>query len=167
MDATTRRALRTRFGYCFDVDPDNGYPAILDDAGELVAQQPVAIDGPGGTLTVVPLDQDHGGRPSLGFRFGCGDWMPVAYSNDCVALPERTLAGLTGLDLWIADAMRHRPHPTHAHLDQTLAWHRRLAPRRTVLTNLHVDMDYAEVQAMTPVEVEPAQDGLRIELHFP
>jgi phosphoribosyl 1,2-cyclic phosphate phosphodiesterase len=92
---------------------------------------------------------------SLGFR--CGDW---AYSNDVVRMPEETLAALTGLDVWIVDALRDTPHPTHASVSQALAWAERLSPARTILTNLHVDLDYEALRRRLPENVEPAFDGL-------
>jgi phosphoribosyl 1,2-cyclic phosphate phosphodiesterase len=129
-----------------------------------IAEAPLAhgrevhIDGPGGPIALTPLHQDHGGTPSLGFRIG-----DIAYNNDVVRLPEETMAALEGLDLWIVDALRYSPHPTHAHLERTLDWVKRLRPRRTILTNLHVDMDYETLRRELPGEVEPAYDGMSID----
>ena len=102
----------------------------------------------------MPLAQDHGGIPSLGFRIGT-----FAYCNDVVRLPEETLARLNGLDTLVVDALRYKPHPTHASVAQALAWIARLKPRRAILTNLHVDLDYAKLRAELPAGVEPAYDG--------
>ena len=66
---------------------------------------------------------------------------------------------LKGLDLLIIDALRYTPHPSHAHLEQTLEWISVLKPRRAVLTNLHVDFDYQTLKAELPEGVEPAFDG--------
>jgi phosphoribosyl 1,2-cyclic phosphate phosphodiesterase len=115
---------------------------------------PVVVDGPGGPLEVLPLEQDHGFSKSLGFRAG-----PVAYSNDVVAMPEATFAALDGLALWIVDALRDTPHPTHAHVAKTLDWIVRLKPTRALLTNMHIDLDYAALKARLPAGVEPAYDG--------
>ena len=96
---------------------------------------------------------------SVGYRFG-----GVAYSSDVV--PGR--GGLRGpgkdLDVWIVDALRWRPHPTHAHVERTLEWIARVKPRRrAILTNLHIDLDYEDLKAKLPKGVEPAYDGLRFE----
>ena len=80
-----------------------------------------------------------------------------------VEIPEGTWPLLAGLDVWILDALRRAPHPTHAHLEMSLAWIARAAPRRAVLTNMHVDMDWAEVDRDTPAHVTPAHDGMTIE----
>ncbi len=156
MDAATRSTLRTRFAYCFQ--GGQGYPPILDDRAELVAGTSVAIHGPGGTIEATPLAQQHGPIGSLGFRFG-----KVAYSNDVSALPAASLAALRGLDVWMVDALRYAPHPSHAHLAQSLAWIKALAPKRAILTNLHVDMDFHTLRGALPPGVEPGYDGLVIE----
>ncbi len=69
---------------------------------------------------------------------------------------------LEGLDCWIVDALRRTPHPTHAHLEKTLDWIARAAPRRAVLTNMHIDLDYETVRRETPDHVTPAHDGMTL-----
>jgi len=152
MDEATRRTFMQRFGYAFE--SKGGYPAIVRDAGRLAPLVPLTIDGPGGPLELLPLDQDHGFSRSLGFRVG-----PVAYSNDLVAMPEASFTHLADLDLWIVDALRDKPHPTHAHVERTLEWIARLRPRRALLTNMHIDLDYAALLARLPHGIEPAYDG--------
>src|SRR5262249_17272036 len=100
-----------------------------------------------------------GGSTSFGFRFG-----RVAYSNDVVALSKQTMDALGGLDLWIVDALREAPHPTHAHLQKSLDWIAQLKPARAVLTNLHLDFDYNGLKARLPTGVEPAYDGWSADL---
>lgn len=152
IDASTRTSFMRRFGYCFVTE--GGYPAIALDAGMLKPLEPVTIDGPGGALDVLPLEQDHGFSKSLGFRVG-----DVAYSNDLVNMPEPTFDALDGLKLWIVDALRDTPHPTHAHVGKALEWIERLKPARSVLTNMHIDLDYRALKARLPLGVEPAYDG--------
>ena len=53
-----------------------------------------------------------------------------------------------------------RPHPSHAHLAQTLEWIARVRPKRAILTNMHVDMDYESLKRELPAGVEPAYDGM-------
>ena len=96
---------------------------------------------------------------SLGYRFG-----GLAYSSDVVDFPEESFAALGGLDVWIVDALRYTPHPTHAHVDKALAWIERVKPRRAILTNLHIDLDYSELTRRLPAGVEAAYDGMRFEL---
>ena len=124
------------------------------------AGQAIRIGGPGGQVEFLPLAQDHGyDQPSLGFRIGT-----FAYCNDVVRIPEVSLERLGGLDTLVVDALRYKPHPTHAHVDQALAWIERLRPRRAILTNLHVDLDYATLSSELPNGVEVAYDGLELEI---
>ncbi len=118
-------------------------------------------DGAWLTESIVPVTtfaQDHGSVISVGYRFG-----GVAYSSDVVGLDERAFEALADLDVWIVDALRRRPHPTHAHLELTLEWIARVKPRRAILTNLHIDLDYQTLLRELPAGVEPAYDGLRFE----
>lgn len=157
MDVYTAGIIGRRFDYCFE--GAGSYPAILDKQIDLEPGQPTRIEGIGGPVDILSLEQDHGGVPSLGFRIGS-----FAYCNDVVRLSDETLDRLMGLDTFVTDALRRAPHPTHANLDQALAWISRLKPRRSVLTNLHVDLDYAQLRAELPKNVEPAFDGLELEI---
>ena len=154
VDEATSRALHARFGYCFMTPPGSDYPPILTEH-RLEPGRPVAINGQGGPIEALPVLQDHGDIPSLGFRFG-----NVAYSADIKSLPEASLAALAGLDVWIVDALRRAPHPSHMNLEEALQWIARVKPKRAILTNLHSDMDYAALRAELPDNVEPAFDGM-------
>lgn len=154
-DAPTSQALRERFGYCFQTPPGSQYPPILSEH-RLAPGQPVTINGKGGPIEVLPVLQDHGDIPSLGFRFG-----NVAYSADIKSLPDASLASMTGLDVWIVDALRKHPHPSHFNLHEALDWIGRIKPKRAILTNLHSDMDYDALRAELPSNVEPGFDGMR------
>ena len=160
MDAVTEASMMRRFGYVFE--GEGGYPSIADR--KLIPEhgEPWQVDGPSGVVPVVTFDQDHGGIRSVGYRFG-----DVAYSSDVVELDEAAFAALTGLEVWIVDALRWRPHPTHAHVERTLEWIARVKPRRAILTNLHIDLDFEALKAKLPAGVEPAFDGLRFthEIH--
>ncbi|MEA2997324.1 MAG: phosphoribosyl 1,2-cyclic phosphate phosphodiesterase, partial [Alphaproteobacteria bacterium] len=87
-----------------------------------------------------------------------------AYSSDLVDLPDASIEALAGLDLWIVDALRYKPHPSHFSVDDALAWIERIKPRRAILTNMHADLDYAELKARLPAHVEPAYDGMTVTL---
>ena len=157
MDAVTSGVIGRRFDYCFE--GAGSYPAILDKLTDLMPGQAVDISGAGGKVSFLPLTQDHGGIASLGFRVGS-----LGYCNDVVRLPEATLEQLSGLDTLVVDALRYKPHPTHASVSEALRWIERLKPRRAVLTNLHVDLDYASLRAELPAGVEPAFDGMELEI---
>jgi phosphoribosyl 1,2-cyclic phosphate phosphodiesterase len=157
LDEPTSRAMHGRFGYCFMTPPGSNYPPILTEH-RLTPGQPVAIQGQGGEIQVLPILQAHGDIPSLGFRFG-----DVAYSTDVKSLPDASIAALQGLDIWIVDALRRNPHPSHFNLEETLAWIERIKPKRAILTDMHTDLDYATLRRELPPNVEPAFDGMTFE----
>jgi len=156
MDAETSAVVRTNFGYIFETPPGSYYPALLNEH-RLVSGQRISINGPAGPLAVTPFQLEHGEIGALGFRFE-----NVAYSPDLNGIPAASLSFLEGLDVWIVDALRHTPHPSHFCLRQTLDWIARLRPKRAVLTNLHSDLDFARLQDELPRNVVPAFDGLQI-----
>jgi phosphoribosyl 1,2-cyclic phosphate phosphodiesterase len=156
LDEPTSRALHARFGYCFMTPPGSDYPPIANEH-RLVPGEAVTIDGAGGAIAALPILLAHGDIPALGFRFG-----DVAYTPDLNDIPPQSVPALSGLDLWIVDALRHTPHPSHFSLSETLGWIERLAPRRAVLTNLHSDLDHAALEASLPPHIRPAYDGMKI-----
>jgi phosphoribosyl 1,2-cyclic phosphate phosphodiesterase len=154
LDEVTARVMHARFGYCFATPAGSEYPPIVT-GHHLEAGTPLRIAGAGGSIEALPLLQEHGDIASLGFRFG-----KVAYSCDLKSLPPESVAALGGLDVWIVDALRRTPHPSHFSLSDALEWIERLAPRRAILTNMHSDLDYATLRSELPPNVEPAYDGM-------
>lgn len=157
MDEATHGVLGSRFHYIFN--GEQGYPAIAEAKLIPPHGEPWSVEGPGGPLPVVTFDQAHGPIRSVGYRIG-----DLAYSSDLSDLPEESFAILEGVKVWIVDALRWAPHPTHASVDQALAWIERVRPERAILTNLHIDLDYNDLAARLPTGVEPAYDGLRLVL---
>ena len=154
LDEPTAASLHVKFGYCFKSPPGSDYPPIVTER-RLKAGTPVTIEGQGGPVVALPFRQEHGDIASLGFRFG-----KLAYSADLSGLPAESVAALVDLDVWIVDALRYRPHPSHFSLDDALSWIERLKPRRAILTNLHADLDYEVLRGKLPVHVVPAFDGM-------
>jgi len=157
MDAATAETLVPKFAYCFE--GKGGYPPIVALQPFIQAYTPLTLQGAGGPLEMLPIDQEHGRIRSLGFRIG-----DLAYCNDLNDLPTASLAHLEGLDTLVIDALRYTPHPTHAHLDQTLGWIAQLKPKRAVLTNMHIDLDYETLRRELPDGVVPGYDGMKLEL---
>ena len=146
------------FAYCFTAPPNSGYPPLLNQH-IIEAGEPLTIDGPGGEITIHPFRQDHGEIFSLGFRVH-----NFAYSCDLSGIPEESEPAVSGLDCWVLDALRPAPHPSHLSLSEALEHVERFRPRQAVLTNLHIDLDYAQTDAMTPDHVRPAYDGLQVDV---
>ena len=153
-DEATGKLLRSRFAYCFESPAGSDYPPILR-GHEIVAGETVKIGGAGGAIEALPFRQMHGSGETLGFRFG-----GLAYSPDVSDFPEESLKALHDLDVWIIDALRPAPHPSHFSVEQALAWIARVKPKRAVLTHMHVDLDYATLSRELPQGVEPAYDGM-------
>jgi phosphoribosyl 1,2-cyclic phosphate phosphodiesterase len=157
MDEPTTQSLTKRFGYIFEGHEVAGYPPLMrinplpDFGNEFV------IEGKGGDITLIPLRQVHGNIQSVGFRYN-----KTAYCNDLNILPNESMEHLTGLDYFIVDALRYKPHPSHANLDLALEWIERIKPKQAILTNLHIDMDYKTLLEILPENVVPAYDGMII-----
>ncbi len=156
-DEVTAGLLKERAAYCFE--GTGGYPSILDPQPFIVPGQAFHISGPAGTIPFMPLAQTHGLIASLGFRIGS-----LAYCNDVNILPQTTLQALKGVEVFIVDALRYTPHPSHATVDEAIAWSRDIGAGRTILTNMHVDLDYQTLKTSLPETVEPGYDGLSVEL---
>ena len=151
-DGPTQDALFSRFGYAFVQPEGSPYPPILEMH---TIKGDVTINGAGGEIVLTPFKVNHGSIDSLGFRVA-----GVAYLPDVAEVYDDAWPILENLDCWIVDALRRTPHPTHAHLDRALEWIEKVAPRRAVLTNMHIDLDYATVAAETPDHITPAFDGM-------
>jgi phosphoribosyl 1,2-cyclic phosphate phosphodiesterase len=156
-DAATFAGVMARFGYCFVQPAGSDYPPILNAHQIPEPFAALALPGAGDDVPVRAFTMGHGKIESLGFRFG-----PIAYSGDADSLDEEAFETLTGVDCWIVDALRYTPHPSHSHVARTLAWIERVKPKRAILTNLHVDLDYETLRRELPPGVEPAYDGLTI-----
>ena len=157
-DAATGATLRSRFDYCFAAPPGGIYPPILN-GHEIRPPRPVRVDGSGGPIEAVPVVQEHGPMTSLGFRI-----RNVAYSPDISGLSQEAATMFSGLDLWVVDALRYIPHPSHFSVAQALEWIETLRPKRAILTHLHVDLDYEALKRELPPHVVPAYDGMSV--HF-
>ena len=156
-DGDASNQLLARFGYAFVQPAGSAYPPICDLN---TIKGDVTIEGAGGPITFTPFEVQHGNIDALGFRIE-----NTAYLPDVSDIPDDVWPHLENLDLWIVDALRRDPHPTHAHLEKTLGWIDRVTPKRAVLTNMHIDLDYETLRGETPDHIDPAYDGLTITLH--
>ncbi|WP_108484570.1 MBL fold metallo-hydrolase [Oceaniglobus ichthyenteri] len=155
-DIPTQKDLMARFGYAFIQPEWSSYPPILEMN---TIEDAVTVDGAGGPIMLTPFLVNHGGIDALGFRIA-----GLAYLPDVAEIPPSAWEHLQNLDIWIVDALRRKPHPTHAHLARTLDWIEKVAPKRAVLTNMHIDLDYETVANETPDHVTPAYDGMVLTL---
>lgn len=157
IDPVTSPELRPRFAYAFEAPPGSDYPPILTEH-RLEPGSVTTIKGPGGEVAATTFRLPHGSSQALGVRVS-----NMAYTPDVSAIPEHCLDHLRGLDLWIVDALRITPHPSHFTLAEALGWIAELKPRLAVLTNLHNDLDYQTLIQTLPEGVVPAFDGLTLQ----
>lgn len=150
--------LHEAFSYCFATPPGSNYPPILN-AHIISDGQMLEIHGPGGTIAITVFNMIHGDIDAFGFRVG-----GLAYSCDLSELPETSFGAVRDLDIWIIDALRPTPHPSHLSLPESLALIERVAPKQAVLTNMHIDLDYDRTERETPDNVTPAYDGMQIDV---
>jgi phosphoribosyl 1,2-cyclic phosphate phosphodiesterase len=148
-DSPTATDLRRTFHYVFEPPAEKG--------GGVPQIELTLIDGPFEVagVKVIPVPLLHGRRPILGFRYGT-----FAYLTDCNAIPEASWPLLEGLDVLVLDALRHRPHPTHFSVRESLDVVERLQPRQTWFTHMCHDLPHAATNAALPAGVALAHDGL-------
>ena len=146
--------LRKRFAYAFNTNPL--YPAVIEAH---------AIEGDMmlGEARIRFVDQPHGGITALGLRIE-ENGRSVAYAIDFHDLTPDMAEMYQGVDHWICDCLRERPHPTHAHLDTVLGWARELNVGQLWLTHLDNSMDYATLVGELPDWAAPAHDGQEMAL---
>jgi phosphoribosyl 1,2-cyclic phosphate phosphodiesterase len=143
--------ITTRFGYAFRPWQPPGFfrpvlePRVVEPGQEIVAAG----------MKVRLFAQDHGHSESLGLRIGC-----FGYSTDAVTLDDTAFEALAGVDTWVVGCFGRAPHPTHAHFDRVVSWAERVGARRTVLTHMGTDMDWAWMMERMPAGMEPGVDGL-------
>lgn len=141
--------LHARFGYVFQ--GAGGYPPTV-----ALAALPDSLHV--GGIAVRVVDQPHGAITSAGLRFDAGG-RSVGYATDLNGMTDDMRALYAGLDAWIVDALRERPHPSHADLRTALGWIAELNPARAALIHMDQSMDYATLRRTLPTPVEPGYDG--------
>jgi len=154
--ANTIDEMTRRFGYAFRPWEPPGFFRPVLVPREIHPTDTITAAG----LEVQLFEQDHGFISTLGLRIG-----GFGYSTDVVGLDDAAFAALDGVDTWVVDCfLRQGPHKTHADLPTVLAWSERIRPRRTVLTHMGPDMDWAWLRANLPPGIEPGYDGMAFEL---
>lgn len=157
-DEKTLDTIRMRFAYAFDPLPEHSAfyfkptltPHVMNP-GQSVEIKDLSVDS---------MMQDHGYSQSLGFVFD----RRVAYTTDLVDMPEENFERLRDMDLWIIGVLTDDPAPTHLHVDKALEWIRRVEPSRAVLTHMGPALDYDRLKRELPDSVEPAYDGMTLDI---
>ncbi|MEO0329991.1 MAG: MBL fold metallo-hydrolase, partial [Pseudomonadota bacterium] len=165
-DYQTQDRLIEGFNYCFAGGQFNMYPPILQ-MNTLATNVATSVSGEGGAIHILPVLQTHGPIHSLGFRFSMDENLQsggLCYSSDVSAIPQESLPLLQALDVWILDALQYKPHISHFSVSEALEITQKLLPTRAILTHLHIPLDYETLRSELPGNIEPAFDGMVIEL---
>ena len=150
----TLSLLTSRFSYAFE--GKEGYRPIIT-AHELPPSMTI------GDISVISVDMPHGSIFSSGLRFE-SDGRSIGYATDYHIITDQMKTLFADLDLWIVDALREEPHPTHPHLAMVLEAIALLHPARAILTHMDASMDYMQLASRLPIGVEPGVDGLVVQL---
>ena len=148
--------IKERFGYVFEklVPEANGFyykPCLIPHE--------ISSDFNINDLKISSFEQNHGFINSTGFRFN-----NFAYCTDVLEFDEIALDKLKGLDLWIVDCLRFKPHKTHAHFDKVMEWMKLLKPKQTILTHMNYEVDYDTIMSKVPKNCIAAYDGLKVKV---
>ena len=145
--------IRRVFSYAFE--PKAHATQVPQLAVNLVSDEPFDIFG----LRFEPIPVMHGSKKIYGFRFG-----RAAYLTDHSEVPASSMAKLGGLDVLFLDALRHKAHPTHSTLTESVGTAREIQANRTFFTHMSHDVSHAATQQTLPPGVFLAYDGLEIEV---
>ena len=146
----TTKLLKQKYTFCFS--PRFGYKPIMS-ANPFNDQFTIKKNDK--FLKIQAIELQHGMIKANGFVFN-----KIAYLSDCNKIPNKSLNQLKNLNFLIIDCLRKNPHPSHFHFDETIKIAKKLAPKKTILTNLHVDLDYQSLRKKLPENIIPAYDGL-------
>ena len=146
----TIKALLSKYTFCFY--PKHGYVPIMKP---YVIKQKFTIKKKNKALSLRAFDVQHGMIKANGFLF-----KKVAYISDCNGIPKKSLKNLSNLNFLVLDCLRRNKHPSHFNYDEALELVNFLKPKKTILTNLHTDLDYSYLKKKLPKNIVPAYDGL-------
>ena len=148
----TLSRIRDIFRYIFT---DPGRPGWQPNLTTEDVEGPFTLFG----MRVTPIEMMHGSLPVFGYRFG-----DFAYLTDLSELPEDSMELLKGVKVVVIEALRPEPHPSHLTVEKCLGIIAEINPRLAVLTHMAHDMGYKAQKASLPHGVEPAYDGMVIEI---
>ncbi len=146
----TIKSLVSKYTFCFS--PKHGYKPIMKAH---IVKSYFKIKKQNQILKIFPFDVIHGMIKATGYVFD-----NVAYISDCNKVPFKSLKHLYNLDYLILDCLRRKRHPSHFNYEEALDFVKKVKPKKTILTNLHTDLDYNLLKKKLPKNVVPAYDGL-------
>ncbi len=156
--AVYRAELERRFPYIFDERVESVPGTHRPKLGLIEYRHARPLDVLGSRA--VPFRVPHGPVDAFGFRVG-----PLGYVTDAKRLPASAREILEGVEVLVLNALwRGWSHPTHFNVEEAVAAARRVGAARTFLTHLTHFVSHAELAASLPAGIEPAYDGLVVDV---
>ena len=150
-NSITKKYLKKYFSYCFKDKKD--YPAILNLQ---TLKKKILFNNSKDKISIKSVEVRHGRINCLAFIINdiC------AYASDVNEIYKKDLKHFYNLEYFVVDCLRVSPHPSHFNLNEVLNLIKKIKPKKTILTNLHSDLDYNYLLKILPKNVQPAYDGL-------
>tara|TARA_B000000475_G_scaffold263159_1_gene249382 strand:- start:76 stop:843 length:768 start_codon:yes stop_codon:yes gene_type:complete len=148
--ARTIKNLKQTYTFCFS--PKHGYKPIMKAN---IVKSRFKIKKKKQELDIQPFDVTHGMIKATGYLFD-----KIAYISDCNLISKKVTKKLMNLDFLIIDCLRKDKHPSHFNYEDSMNFIKLIRPKKTILTNLHVDLDYFDLKKKLPKNIIPAFDGL-------
>ena len=146
----TIKALNIKYDFCFV--PKQGYKPILKDN---IIRENFKIKKNNRHIKIKSFEVQHGQIKATAYVFN-----KIAYISDCNFIADNQLKYLQNLNYLIIDCLRIKKHPGHFNIEDALSLAKKIKPKKTILTNLHVDLDYNKLKKKLPKNIIPAFDGL-------
>ena len=146
----TIKELKKKFDFCFK--EKQGYTPILKDH---IIENNFVIKKGSNKLKIKAFETHHGLTKSTAYVVN-----KIAYLSDCNFIPNKYRKFLYNLDCLIIDCLQVSRHPSHFNLETCLSLAKEFKPKKTILTNLHVDFDYLKLKRILPAHIFPAYDGM-------
>jgi len=146
----TIKELKDKYTFCFK--QKDGYKPIMK---AVIVNKKFKIFNKKNNIKIEPLEVTHGMIKATGYLFD-----KIAYISDCNKISNKVTKKLTNLDFLIIDCLRENKHPSHFNYDDAINFVKLVKPKKTILTNLHIDLDYFTLKKKLPKNIIPAFDGL-------
>ena len=146
----TVKELKKKYDFCFQ--PKQGYMPI---AKEHIIKNNFFLKKGISKIKINSFEVQHGLIKATAYIVN-----KTAYISDCSHIPDKSKKYLNDLDYLIIDCLRYEYHPGHFNLETAVSLSKELKPKKTILTNLHVELDYNKLKNKLPTNIIPAFDGM-------
>jgi phosphoribosyl 1,2-cyclic phosphate phosphodiesterase len=154
-DKLTSKYLYENFSYCFVKKYD--YPAILKLKS---LKKNFIIGDKKNNFKIRSIKVKHGLIDSVAYIIN----NKIAYISDANEFYLKNLNYFKGLKYLVIDCLRLSKHPSHFNLEDVKRVVNILNPKKTILTNMHSDLDYNKLLKIVPNNILPGYDGLSVKI---